>query len=388
MRKPTQDMSMLSAQASRSHASRSQSQENVKGQTTAGICGPKPSGLFGKCDPVMRCVKTSQVLLAGVMGTSDEYLTTFPKAGMMLDGELYRRPTWERPISEKDSGYSHQWSTPIKSDSTGNYQSEKALAKGWKPRLTDQARTWRTPDAGTRNNVASPCLKLLNGETHGAGGHPIQIRLVDQVVVIEDRKEDRTKKGQLNPDWVGLLMGFPRGWTDLEPFCNVEWERWLGGFGNEIQENETENMRTLRDSVWEEKIQRQAGGSGSLSASEILQPEMCEQQETPDMLGNISLESKKAQEESVRSVRNEGETTRPSCGWDSCPQRSCKYSDSMYILPQIYPRYGRTAWLDGSWEDGVARTTCGTANRVSRLKALGNAQVPGVVALAWRLLTE
>jgi len=109
MRKPTLDMSMSSVQASRSPASRFQSQESAREQTTAGTCGLKPSGLFGKCDPVMRCVKTCQVLLAGIMDTSDEYLTTFPKAGMMRDGELFRRPTWTLPISGKGSGY---WRTP------------------------------------------------------------------------------------------------------------------------------------------------------------------------------------------------------------------------------------------------------------------------------------
>lgn len=37
-------------------------------------------------------------------------------------------------------------------------------------------------------------------------------------------------------------------------------------------------------------------------------------------------------------------------------------------------------------EPGVGRVAHGVANRVDRLKALGNGQVPGVVAVAWEVL--
>ena len=49
---------------------------------------------------------------------------------------------------------------------------------------------------------------------------------LDMVVVIEDRKEDSAKKGQLNPDWVEWLMGFPRSWTGLEQLEEVVWTGW------------------------------------------------------------------------------------------------------------------------------------------------------------------
>ena len=31
---------------------------------------------------------------------------------------------------------------------------------------------------------------------------------------------------QLNPDWVEWLMGFPRGWTNLEPLDALLWTDW------------------------------------------------------------------------------------------------------------------------------------------------------------------
>lgn len=36
-----------------------------------------------------------------------------------------------------------------------------------------------------------------------------------------------TVSGQLNPDWVELLMGWPRGWTSLAPLDAGDFDRWL-----------------------------------------------------------------------------------------------------------------------------------------------------------------
>lgn len=59
------------------------------------------------------------------------------------------------------------------------------------------------------------------------------------------------------------------------------------------------------------------------------------------------------------------------------------------------PQSGRTEQppppeLDSWWESepGVGRVVHGLANRVDRLAAIGNGQVPAVVALAWRLLND
>ena len=265
-----------------SPASRSVLQESGKEQTTTATCGQKPSGLFGKCDPVMRCVKTCQGLLAGIMDTSDEYLATFPKAGMMLDGELYRRPTWERPISEKGSGY---WRTPASSDGeggimemregkTGHYKlrdhvqeinknqwpTPSAQPPGWKnievvdrngnmPEYPNQrfydkdtgrlvqkgleqvAQMWPTPRAGLPGSrklgtggkvlaeeVKFPTPTAMTGNNSG--------RLDEWGGSGNPYKGTEQGKQQLNPDWVEWLMGFPRGWTSLEVLEDMIWTEW------------------------------------------------------------------------------------------------------------------------------------------------------------------
>jgi len=47
--------------------------------------------------------------------------------------------------------------------------------------------------------------------------------------------------------------------------------------------------------------------------------------------------------------------------------------------------YGRADWASGEWL-GVPRVATKVKNRVDRLRALGNGQVPAVAALAWRTL--
>jgi hypothetical protein len=68
----------------------------------------------------------------------------------------------------------------------------------------ERLRFWPTPTASQTKPARPPSPSRLKG-THGwdlqdAVGH------VDQQAV----------GGQLNPQWVEWLMGFPLGWTDLE----------------------------------------------------------------------------------------------------------------------------------------------------------------------------
>jgi hypothetical protein len=55
--------------------------------------------------------------------------------------------------------------------------------------LADAVKMWPTPHANCGNGI---------GE-HGTGGQNLQT----------------AAGGQLNPDWVCWLMGFPTGWTDI-----------------------------------------------------------------------------------------------------------------------------------------------------------------------------
>ena len=86
----------------------------------------------------------------------------------------------------------------------------KAISKGKYPDL------WPTPavtdaERGYDENTAR---KKLRGEKR-ASGASIGSHLKHEPRLLEDRKN--IPSGQINPEWVGWLMGYPQGWTDLEP---------------------------------------------------------------------------------------------------------------------------------------------------------------------------
>jgi DNA (cytosine-5)-methyltransferase 1 len=87
----------------------------------------------------------------------------------------------------------------------------------------------------------------------------------------------------------------------------------------------------------------------------------------------------------VYSADCDEEGNCPLCGYDyadcGCPGPSmdeCQYTEQG---GEIFAR-ARTRFI----EPDVDRVAHGVANRVDRLKAIGNGQVPAVAAIAWRLL--
>ena len=44
-------------------------------------------------------------------------------------------------------------------------------------------------------------------------------------------QEAEGRTGQLNPDWTEILMGWPPGWSSLEPLPPEIWQMWWAQFG-------------------------------------------------------------------------------------------------------------------------------------------------------------
>lgn len=203
---------------------------------------------------------------------------TLPKWGMTRTGHVYQHPTLERPISAIASGL---LPTPSASERSGTHKpgSHLSLTKavnGWiKGKLGQSPETcqrWPTPKASDWNkrgnidptnprNGLAGAVKLFptprasdckrSGSPSELARHSPSLAAIAQTFPTPQASDankwsnqslaERKAKGQqvrlntavspeggaggqLNPDWVEWLMGWPIGWTDLKP---LEMDRFL-----------------------------------------------------------------------------------------------------------------------------------------------------------------
>ena len=288
-------------------------------------CGVKWHESSVRFDPVSCSWKTAHCLWEEDLPWCS---VTLPKWGSMRNGHVFQHPTLVRPINVIASGL---WPTPTASNGL---------------------------DGGSNSRAAS----LKAGQTVPGAG-------------------------QLNPTWVEKLMGWPDDWTSLQPTSHVKMCFWLMGMHNGTETGRSEVMRMLRSGDAAQEIQREIGRPIGIHEAAILLAELCEHAHRPDE-ARLFMACAEALEEEMRGVRLcEGTTGAPHRPGQS-EQRSGEHTDAMQALSRLLAHHGQAAWKDGSWEDAVPRVATGVANRMDRLKAIGNGQVPLCAATAWRLLAN
>lgn len=195
-------MSYLAASRARTSASQAKA---LASKVNAADCGRRWPGLLARYDRDSCSWKTVQPSL---LGDSDEFLETWPRYGMTRNGVSYLRPTLKLRTSANDSGL---WPTPVASD-TGSRL--KPYAQGGTP-LSLAVKLWPTPTAMTRTGGAALCKW---------GGSRSREKLRTMV-------SSEELNGPLNPQWVEWLMGWPIGWTDLQPLATDKYREWLQQHG-------------------------------------------------------------------------------------------------------------------------------------------------------------
>ena len=105
---------------------------------------------------------------------------TLPTWGLMLNGALWERRTWEHLTTGNDAGL------------------------------------WPTP----RKQMTRPCKPRLNLKNQHKSN-------LEEVVALEQGADG----GRLNPMWVEWLMGWPIKWTDSQPLETDKFRQWLHSHG-------------------------------------------------------------------------------------------------------------------------------------------------------------
>lgn len=190
----------------------------VKGMLPAPVFGESMPGLFASLSQdgswQKTCAGYSQSLLPGFGEDSELYSETWPKWGIVLDGHAMELPMLEHHINESECLL---WHTSDCSDR----RSPKSKQQG----VNNQVKAyWRTPQS--HNGAQGPKSKIFYEECLKTGQSAIT--LVDQVKnQLANKVKLNKTEGQLNADWVELLMGLPIGWTDIDVAIE-DIESWTG----------------------------------------------------------------------------------------------------------------------------------------------------------------
>ena len=203
-------------------------------------CGDTWPESLARYDRASCLWKTAQCSL---LGGWESYSETWPRWGPMRNGACWALPTPVRLTSENASG---SWPTPtvqaakISECSTAVLIREyhRSMNRNGAPSCLSSAvagRMWPTPvaDGDRRTNYAQggtslryavrmwPTPTAQDAKNNGA---PSQMERNTKPLNAEIG-------GALNPPWVEWLMGWPIGWTGLQPLETVKYRQWLRSHG-------------------------------------------------------------------------------------------------------------------------------------------------------------
>lgn len=410
--------------------------------------GPRWPGSFARFNRHSSLWKTAQCSLFGGL---TEFSETWPRWGMMRDGECSALPTpsglvelraWI--ISASASGSLEKIPTPNVFDAIPDFGNRKDnnsedggrhgvslrhLVKTFRfptlhgfskdglsngpsgnelGRAVNRMETPTVQDGINRNPSKNFRLTKTGRARHlNAKGVESQERLAQQVkrmptVTGQDSKNngapsqmERNSKplnaevgGALNPEWVEWLMNWPEGWTCLSPISHIEYLQWLMETqAHDEEAGKHEVLRVLRIGNVAEEIREATGRHVSLFEATVLFAYVCKHKDRFDK-ARILLACAKVFKREMRGVRASASATSASSRPRHKKQRARKHSNFMQVLPRLLAHYSKATWMGYRREVGVPRVAVVVANRVDRLGALGDGQVPAVVRLAWETLTK
>ena len=316
----------------------------VPGSRENGLAyGQKWPESLAKYDQDSHSWKTAQCSLVGDL---EPFSETWPRWGTMHDGASWELLTPELLTEEKEYGY---WPTPTTRDRVSGVNIQGGQS------LMDSV----IGGTSTRQTYPTPKTNGFCSES-GAAGMVNDLAKAGQIDEETRRSMRAGNGGQLNPDWVEWLMNWPVKWTSLEELNREHFEYWKKASAAQIF-----GSGKVRE-MWFDNDPAEAPQ----------RPRHNEQQsrEHPDTLLEVPREStcngameRSQKNENMRPLREDVRVQE---------------SKGEVLQSELCKSLGLGA------EEVVPRVSSGIRNRIDRLKAVGNGQVPAVAALAWEILTE
>ncbi len=116
------------------------------------------------------------------------------------------------------------WPTPASRDYKGSNDLDNTLEK---IKNGDRAHMGQLPNAVMMSNYKhSYPTPSVSGLDSGSGNCEKANKPYNQGIISDEDRRAFRGSGQLNPDWVEWLMGWPVGWTSLEALNSAEIRRW------------------------------------------------------------------------------------------------------------------------------------------------------------------
>jgi hypothetical protein len=165
------------------------------------VCGEKWPGSWVTYCPDTSSWKTRQCSLLGGL---EQFSETWPRWGTMRGGECWAHIFAEHLTKEIESGF---WPTPVAERTRYVNYKQGGRSLGAEVRR----RSVPTPAATDWKGSSKP------GQRRG--------QLTDPAMGVIPAG------GRLNPTFVAWLMGWPIGWTDLEPLEMDRFRRWRSSHG-------------------------------------------------------------------------------------------------------------------------------------------------------------
>lgn len=173
------------------------------------------------------------------------------------------------------------------------------------------------------------------------------------------------------------LNGYP-DWLDFHIVKEMS-------YATQIRYNK--KLRELWKPATSQALWKAVGGFNRIQKAEILFALMCEYEKNTNK-ARILLESEEALKDFVRELWVSEKITSTSSQSGNKEQRSNKHPDAMQELSRFLAHNLQENWQISCWEDGIDRVANGVANRVDRLKMLGNGQTPCSTFLIGTIIKE